>query len=171
MVMKTTIPTRAISTTMMTDEWVRMSMSAFLYQPERKLMRTATASNTPRGRPMDTLRRNCFLFFRCTSQYCKKSSSFLFSISAHLKQKKKTYVFSFAFVWRYRADSNRCTRFCRPLPSHSATVPWFSSKISALFSLCNENFNFPIKISLAIAYSRAAAKIGIFGFICTNFAS
>ena len=26
---------------------------------------------------------------------------------------------------RYRADSNCCKRFCRPLPSHSATVPKF----------------------------------------------
>jgi hypothetical protein len=24
---------------------------------------------------------------------------------------------------RFRTDSNRCTRFCRPLPSHSATEP------------------------------------------------
>lgn len=24
---------------------------------------------------------------------------------------------------RYRADSNRCTSFCRALPDHSATVP------------------------------------------------
>ncbi len=27
-------------------------------------------------------------------------------------------------IWRFRADSNRCTRFCRPLPSHSATEPY-----------------------------------------------
>ena len=27
-------------------------------------------------------------------------------------------------IWRSRADSNRCTRFCRPLPSHSATRPF-----------------------------------------------
>src|SRR5258708_40238731 len=25
---------------------------------------------------------------------------------------------------RFRADSNRCRRFCRPLPSHSATKPF-----------------------------------------------
>ncbi len=29
------------------------------------------------------------------------------------------------FQGRFRADSNRCTRFCRPLPSHSATEPNF----------------------------------------------
>ena len=28
-----------------------------------------------------------------------------------------------SFVSRYLADSNRRTRFCRPLPSHSAKVP------------------------------------------------
>ena len=27
-------------------------------------------------------------------------------------------------MMRFRADSNRCTRFCRPLPSHSATEPF-----------------------------------------------
>jgi hypothetical protein len=26
-------------------------------------------------------------------------------------------------LWRYPADSNCCTRFCRPLPSHSVRVP------------------------------------------------
>ena len=27
-------------------------------------------------------------------------------------------------LWRSEADSNRCTRFCRPLPSHSAIRPF-----------------------------------------------
>lgn len=26
--------------------------------------------------------------------------------------------------WRYRADSNRCSRFCRPVPNPSATIPY-----------------------------------------------
>lgn len=30
-------------------------------------------------------------------------------------------------ILRSRADSNRCTRFCRPLPSHSATRPVFGA--------------------------------------------
>jgi hypothetical protein len=28
-----------------------------------------------------------------------------------------------ALILRYRADSNRCSRFCRPVPSLSATIP------------------------------------------------
>lgn len=32
---------------------------------------------------------------------------------------------------RWRADSNRCTRLCRPLPSHSATPPGYYWKIPA----------------------------------------
>ena len=28
------------------------------------------------------------------------------------------------FVWRYLADSNRRTRFCRPIPSRSVKVPF-----------------------------------------------
>ncbi len=27
-------------------------------------------------------------------------------------------------LWRYLADSNRRTRFCRPIPSHSVKVPF-----------------------------------------------
>ncbi len=34
--------------------------------------------------------------------------------------------------WRRRAESNRCTRFCRPLPSHSATSPSGSSRWESL---------------------------------------
>lgn len=30
-------------------------------------------------------------------------------------------------ILRYQAESNRCTRFCRPLPSHSAMIPTFST--------------------------------------------
>ena len=29
---------------------------------------------------------------------------------------------------RYQAESNRCTRFCRPLPSHSAMIPIMMQK-------------------------------------------
>ena len=38
---------------------------------------------------------------------------------------------------RSEADSNRCTRFCRPLPSHSAIrpFPYFGLQIYKLF--CN----------------------------------
>ena len=40
----------------------------------------------------------------------------------HYKMQKAP-TFADAFL-RSRADSNRCTRFCRPLPSHSATRPF-----------------------------------------------
>ncbi len=36
---------------------------------------------------------------------------------------KKPSALHRAFWLRFRADSNRCTRFCRPLPSRSATKP------------------------------------------------
>ena len=36
---------------------------------------------------------------------------------------KKPSALHRAFWLRSRADSNRCTRFCRPLPSRSATKP------------------------------------------------
>lgn len=28
------------------------------------------------------------------------------------------------WAWRHRPELNRCTRFCRPLRNHSATVPY-----------------------------------------------
>jgi hypothetical protein len=37
---------------------------------------------------------------------------------------------------RSRADSNRCTRFCRPLPSHSATRPIFGKDRRNFKFLC-----------------------------------
>ncbi len=36
---------------------------------------------------------------------------------------------SFKKVLRSRADSNRCTSFCRALPSHSATRPDWGAKL------------------------------------------
>ena len=38
---------------------------------------------------------------------------------------KKPVTFVTGFVSRSRADSNRCRSFCRALPSHSATGPFF----------------------------------------------
>jgi hypothetical protein len=38
--------------------------------------------------------------------------------------KKPENQLVFRLFLRYRADSNRCIRFCRPPPSHSATVPY-----------------------------------------------
>ena len=46
-----------------------------------------------------------------------KVNKFLF----HTKQKRPVIIP--VFLLRFRADSNRCGRFCRPLPSHSATKP------------------------------------------------
>ena len=41
--------------------------------------------------------------------------------------------------WRCRAGSNRCTRFCRPLPNHSATTP--STPLSLVAALGNSSGN------------------------------
>ena len=44
------------------------------------------------------------------------------------------YQLSYAgSVWRRGPESNRCTRLCRPLRSHSATAPvWFTHHIRVL---------------------------------------
>ena len=40
-----------------------------------------------------------------------------------------------SFCLRYQTESNRRTRFCRPLPSHSAMVPFASAKIQLFFNV------------------------------------
>ena len=46
------------------------------------------------------------------------------------KTKNRTSLLSESsvFIWRSVADSNRCNRFCRPAPSHSANRPSDASK-------------------------------------------
>jgi hypothetical protein len=46
--------------------------------------------------------------------------SFLFNLVTAMVL---SFMFLIYSIRRSRADSNRCTRFCRPLPSHSATRP------------------------------------------------
>ena len=43
------------------------------------------------------------------------------------QNKNSVRVISNAVLVRSEADSNRCTRFCRPLPSHSAIRPFLRS--------------------------------------------
>ena len=40
-----------------------------------------------------------------------------------------------SFSLRYQTESNRRTRFCRPLPSHSAMIPFESAKIQLFFNV------------------------------------
>ena len=54
---------------------------------------------------------------------------------------------------RFRADSNRCRRFCRPLPSHSATKPFDADKKTGLKSMIG---------NLKRLFFFSAAKIGYF---------
>lgn len=42
---------------------------------------------------------------------------------------------------RFRADSNRCRWFCRPLPSRSATEPFFEWCKSSKSFLFNQNID------------------------------
>ena len=59
--------------------------------------------------------------------FCESQLNFLIllAIQALLdgRKIKKPSALHRAFWLRSRADSNRCTRFCRPLPSRSATRP------------------------------------------------
>ena len=64
--------------------------------------------------------------------------AFFGSLSVEVN-KKELLVWSNSYLLRYLADSNRRTRFCRPLPSHSAKVPlWFAdAKVVLIFGLAN----------------------------------
>ncbi len=81
MVIKTTMPTNATITTIITDELLRKSASALLYQPDKKLMSTATAKSDANGKPIVTLLKNFFLCKRCWLQYAKNFCSSLVSIN------------------------------------------------------------------------------------------
>ena len=56
--------------------------------------------------------------------YSSYSSSLLYyKCMTNQKENRVVVIYNAVFV-RSEADSNRCTRFCRPLPSHSAIRPF-----------------------------------------------
>ena len=71
--------------------------------------------------------------------YDKLTSRFVHGVGADESIKEKESSENLTTLWRYLADSNRRTRFCRPLPSHSAKVPlWFAvAKVLLIFGLPN----------------------------------
>ena len=73
-----------------------------------------------------------FLGYTIGKHFGKKVGDFTKSATASTMQLLETEnVWNFYSkhlpILRSRADSNRCTRFCRPLPSHSATRPVFGA--------------------------------------------
>lgn len=82
---------------------------------------------------------------------------------------------------RSEADSNRCTRFCRPLPSHSAIRPFFSRNAPFSFSLQHlrdflcplGSFSGPLRISLGLPSGRlqvvSVRKYTHFSDICKTY--
>ena len=53
-------------------------------------------------------------------------------------QKENSAVDNYSAVLvRSEADSNRCTRFCRPLPSHSAIRPYVPRQVPVRLSFRN----------------------------------
>ena len=47
--------------------------------------------------------------------------------------------------WRYQAESNRCSRFCRPVPNHSAIVPKRECKDSSYSRICKNKIPYFFK--------------------------
>ena len=45
---------------------------------------------------------------------------------------KATHRWPGAFGWRREPELNRCTRFCRPVPNHSAIAPWKPERVRTL---------------------------------------
>src|SRR5690606_39993529 len=58
-------------------------------------------------------------------------------------------------VWRFLADSNRCTWCCRPLPSHSAKEPFGCANIAFYLILKNYFRKYLVK---ALLYTFPAAE-------------
>ena len=72
-------------------------------------------------------------FFRnCTSSL----DTVLFLLSFLFKRVTPMILIFMFLTLRSRADSNRCRRFCRPLPSHSATRPFYkAAKIANIYCI------------------------------------
>lgn len=69
---------------------------------------------------------------------------------------KNSVVYTTRFSLRSEADSNRCTRFCRPLPSHSAIRPIFPSAHRPLHISCFVFCTFPASSSASFPASYPA---------------
>ncbi len=65
-------------------------------------------------RPITIIRPLIYSSYECPGWYCLIPSprKIFFRITHFL-----------SIIWRRGPDSHRCTRFCRPLPSYSATAP------------------------------------------------
>mgnify|MGYP006902056027 CR=1 FL=1 len=59
---------------------------------------------------------------------------------AHQKNRIPLLSGNSVFVWRSVADSNRRTRFCRPLPSHSANRPCKTNAKITIISYVDNKF-------------------------------
>lgn len=79
----------------------------------------ATAMRVPKHAGNTPVQRKSKAYGISTKPPC---STFHPQRSATGQNKKAPH--SEELTWRYQAESNCCTRFCRPLPNHSAMVPF-----------------------------------------------
>ena len=68
---------------------------------------------------------------------------------------------------RYQAESNRCSRFCRPVPNHSAIVPKRECKDSRKFRICKNYFSSAESSAASAPLSSPAIR----GSSCTSAGS
>jgi hypothetical protein len=80
-------------------------------------------------------------------------------------QKKRPKLLNFG-LWRSRADLNRCTRFCRPLPNHSATGPFLLKPSEAKFEKISASNSKGCNYSHFIAKTKCGSgkNHGVFDF-------
>jgi hypothetical protein len=90
----------------------------------------------------------------------------IFKKARSKSQKKKRLPLwdsHFNLIWRLRADSNRCTRFCRPLPSRSATQPFLRAR-----KYSRNIFDFP-NINQEEYYSLLSGACILYPICCSIF--
>ncbi len=104
---------------------------------ERNLPKVKVAGSRPVFRSSKTFPLQVYLFPGQITGLCCLSRFRKFPNALYTQKAGPKACFS-----RFRADSNRCTRFCRPLPSLSATKPFLNWKCKGTgFRLVIQNFS------------------------------
>ena len=148
------------------------------------------STRTPHGPRADTPRRHSTPAEGTARRFITPQNAVAGQRRNRTKENRVADIYNAVSV-RSEADSNRCTRFCRPLPSHSAIRPFLSRNAPFSFSLQHlqdprhllqhlrdflsplGSFSGPLRISLGLPSGRlrvvSVRKYTHFSDICKTY--
>ena len=138
------------------------------------------STRTPHGPRADTPRRHSTPAEGTARRFITPQNAVAGQRRNRTKENRVADTYN-AVSMRSEADSNRCTRFCRPLPSHSAIRPFLSRNAPFNFSLQHlrdflsplGSFSGPLRISLGLPSGRlqvvSVRKYTHFSDICKTY--